>query len=107
MSDKNTDTEIQIAQAKQSFNIDRQKFLLELNDKGINTVTLNQYSDMFSNGIKEGSIHIEPHKDGSISMLFDTEQQGEKDTKEWTVNNKDEAAFLMGLQMKLNPPKEV
>lgn len=106
MADILIDPEVKIAQIKQSFDIDRQNFLNELNENGINTVALKQYENMFSNGIKEGTIKVEPHKDGSVSLLFDTEYQGEKDTKEWTVKNTDKAAFLVGLQMKLNPPKE-
>jgi hypothetical protein len=105
MTDILIEPEVKKIQIKQSFDIDRQKFLNELNNNGVNTVALDQYEDMFSNGIKEGTVKVEPHKDGSVSLLFDTEHKGKKDTKEWTVKNKDEAAFLIGLQMRLNPPE--
>lgn len=84
----------------------RNKFYLDYKERGIDLVQLNQYSDMFGDGIKDGSVRFEPKKDGAGTLFIDTVLEGEKETKELTVDNKDEAAFFTGLQMSLNPPEE-
>ena len=81
----------------------RNQFYLDYKDKGIDLVHLNQYSDIFSEGIKEGSVRFEPKKDGAGTLFIDTVTEGEKETKELTIDNKDEAAFFLGLQLTIKP----
>lgn len=86
----------------------RNKFYLDYKEGGIDLVQLNRYSDMFDDGIKDGSVRFEPKKDGTGTLFINTVLEGEKETRELTItiDNKDEAAFFVGLQMSLNPPEE-
>lgn len=106
MTEGNSELQNKINRDKAAFQKVRNQFYLGYKERGIDLVQLNQYSDMFSEGIKDGSVRFEPKKDGTGTLFIDTLLEGEKETRELTVDNKDEAAFFTGLQMSLNPPEE-
>ena len=106
MSESNSDLLNKSDKDRANFQEMRDQFYQNYRDRGIDLVQLNQYSDIFSEGIKEGSVRFEPKKDGTGTLFIDTVSAGEKETKELTIDNTDEAAFFLGLQDSLNPPEK-
>lgn len=101
-----TDLQSEITLTRAVFQKKREKFYKNYEDGGIDLSQLNQYSNIFSEGIKEGSVRFEPHENGTGSLFIDTVNAGEKETKELTIDNIDEAAFFLGLQLTIKPTEE-
>ncbi len=101
-----TELQDEIALTRAIFQKKREEFYKKYRDGGVDLPQLDQYSDIFSEGIKEGSVRFEPNRDGTGSLFIDAVSAGEKKTKELTIDNKDEAAFFLGLQLTIKPIEE-
>jgi hypothetical protein len=85
----------------------RRNFVRDFKDQlGADLVKDEQLSDIFSEGIKKGEVVFTPKKDGTGTLNVDTIIKGEKLTKQFEIEDKDEAAFLMGLQVSLRPSED-
>lgn len=106
MTESDFDFPQRINKDRADFQKIRDQFYQNYNDRGVDLVQLNQYTDIFSDGIKEGSVRFEPNKNGTGTLFIDTLVKHKKVTKELTIENKDEVAFFIGLQESLRSPEE-
>ena len=106
MTEDNTDFQKGIDLQRDILQQQRNKFYQNFMENGIDLAHLEELSDIFESGIKDGSVKFKPNKDGSGSLFINTNISGEEETRELTIDNKDEAAFFLGLQDLLNPPEK-
>ncbi len=85
----------------------RSEFYRKLNEEaGINIGNLETLEKIFANGIKEGSVIFVPRRDGTGILNIDKEIKGKQVAQNFVIENKDEAAYLLGLQDTINKSKE-
>ena len=94
--------------AKASFALAEQELLKKFEaDHNVNLRTIEQYEDIFSEGIKDGKVKFTPNpKDGTGVLTITQVMEGEEKTIDQTIDNKAEAAFFAGLQEKLHPTQK-
>ena len=103
MTENKTDPDIQ----RRIFEEKRNEFYRKFKDElGIDIVKNQQLEKIFSNGIKEGSVIFVPRKDGTGILNVNTVIDKKRVSKNIEVDDKDEAAFLLGLQGSLTASKE-
>lgn len=104
---KASDTEIEIALRRQLFETKRKQIYEDLQKGSVDLTKLNKYGEIFSDGMKEGTVRFEPHQDGTASLFVDivTSSRQEKETKELRITDKGVVGYLNGLQSTLTPPK--
>ena len=73
---------------------------------GIDIVKDEQLEKIFANGMKDGSVIFVPRRDGTGILNIDEVIEGEKVAKNIEIDDKNEAAFLLGLQGSVDASKK-